>query len=123
MRYVIIIEVSKGKVGIREARFPEICEAVLIIISLVPLGKVVSYKAVADLLKIHPRTVANCVKHNPAPLIIPCHRVVHKTGDIGGYSFGGRDVKKKILVIEKALAKGARKVSSSNFYDLRWLTI
>ena len=31
------------------------------------------------------RAVGNIMRKNPLPLIIPCHRVLRKNGDIGGY--------------------------------------
>ena len=41
------------------------------------------------------RAVANACGANPLPLLIPCHRIVSKTGT-GGYSFG-RELKKSLL--------------------------
>lgn len=31
------------------------------------------------------RAIGSILKNNPLPLIIPCHRVVRKNGEIGGY--------------------------------------
>jgi O6-methylguanine-DNA--protein-cysteine methyltransferase len=38
------------------------------------------------------------------PLIIPCHRVVRKSGDIGEF-YGGRSLKQLLLDIEKKPSK------------------
>ncbi|HUT28505.1 MAG TPA: MGMT family protein [Sedimentisphaerales bacterium] len=38
---------------------------------------------------------------NPMPLIIPCHRVIHSDGKIGGFSAaGGISLKKRMLLME-----------------------
>ncbi len=34
------------------------------------------------------RAVGNALARNPVPLILPCHRVVPTTGEVGGYRFG-----------------------------------
>lgn len=34
------------------------------------------------------RAVGTALGHNPVPLLIPCHRVVHSDGHIGDYRFG-----------------------------------
>jgi len=51
------------------------------------------------------RAIGNVCKSNPIPLIIPCHRVLRKNGEIGG--FMGKsdktwetDLKKQLLRIE-----------------------
>ena len=31
------------------------------------------------------RAIGNVMKNNPLPLIIPCHRVIKKNGDLGGF--------------------------------------
>lgn len=42
------------------------------------------------------RAVATAVGKNPVSLIIPCHRVVRKGGELGNY-YWGKDLKRKIL--------------------------
>lgn len=68
----------------------------------IPLGEVRTYKWVAKKIG-RPRAyraVGNALKHNPYPLIIPCHRVVKSGKELGGYVFGARK-KKLILDLEK----------------------
>ena len=56
----------------------------------IPRGSAVSYKELAK-RSGYPRAVravANVMRHNPFPLVIPCHRVIRSDGSIGG--FGGK---------------------------------
>jgi methylated-DNA-[protein]-cysteine S-methyltransferase len=51
----------------------------------IPLGKTLSYGAVAERLNSSPRAIGNACRTNPIPVVIPCHRIVAKHG-IGGFS-------------------------------------
>ena len=70
-------------------------------VSLIKFGKVKSYKQIAKILKNKNayRAVANANARNPLPIIIPCHRVIRSSGDIGGYR-GGIITKKYLLSFE-----------------------
>jgi methylated-DNA-[protein]-cysteine S-methyltransferase len=71
----------------------------------VPPGEVVTYGQLARRLGAPSaaRAVGNAVAHNPAPIVVPCHRVVRGDGDLGNYSaMGGRATKAKLLAIEGA---------------------
>ena len=70
-------------------------------VSLIKFGKVKSYKQIAKILKNKNayRAVANANAQNPLPIIIPCHRVIRSSGDIGGYR-GGIITKKYLLSLE-----------------------
>ena len=70
-------------------------------VSLIKFGKVKSYKQIAKILKnkYAYRAVANANARNPLPIIIPCHRVIRSSGDIGGYR-GGIINKKYLLSLE-----------------------
>lgn len=46
------------------------------------------------------RAVGNVNKKNPFMIVIPCHRVVGKNKNSGGYAFG-IDIKDKLLNLEK----------------------
>jgi methylated-DNA-[protein]-cysteine S-methyltransferase len=67
----------------------------------IPYGEVRSYDWVAKQVgapkKV--RAVGQALKRNRLPVIIPCHRVINKSGDLGGFS-GGVDLKRKLLKIE-----------------------
>lgn len=50
-------------------------------------------------LRISAQAVGGAVGHNPISIIIPCHRVVGKNGNLVGYG-GGIELKKKLLALE-----------------------
>ncbi len=56
----------------------------------IPPGRAVSYGDIAAHIG-HPaavRAVGSAVGANPISWLIPCHRVLRKTGDLGGYRWG-----------------------------------
>jgi O-6-methylguanine DNA methyltransferase len=67
----------------------------------VPYGEVVSYGELAALAG-HPgaaRAVGTAMRDNPLAIVIPCHRVILASGELGG--FGGRpELKRQLLAIE-----------------------
>jgi O-6-methylguanine DNA methyltransferase len=70
----------------------------------IPLGEVRTYKWVAQKAG-NPRAyraVGQILNKNPYLLIIPCHRVVASSGDLGGYSRGIK-VKKALLDLERQI--------------------
>ena len=72
----------------------------------IPLGEVRSYKWVASQAG-RPRAarlVGQILKHNPLPLIIPCHRVINANGRLGGYCWG-KQAKQRFLDLEKQIGK------------------
>jgi len=72
----------------------------------IPLGEVRTYKWVAKKAgrpKAY-RAVGQILKSNPYPLVIPCHRVVKSSGEIGGYSRGAR-IKGVLLDLERQIKK------------------
>jgi AraC family transcriptional regulator of adaptative response/methylated-DNA-[protein]-cysteine methyltransferase len=74
----------------------------------IPEGSVISYDELAAWIG-EPgaaRAVGNAVGRNPIPLLIPCHRVIRKSGDFGGYRWG-LPRKKAILGWEMAKADRA----------------
>ncbi|CAM2903571.1 methylated-DNA--[protein]-cysteine S-methyltransferase [Helicobacter felis] len=50
------------------------------------------------------RAVGNANHANPCPIVIPCHRVVRASGDLGGYG-GGVDIKAWLLTHERSCVK------------------
>lgn len=75
------------------------------VVLTIPLGQTRSYKWVARKIKQPKacRAVAQALKHNPLPLVIPCHRVVNSDDNPGGYAFG-RAEKKRLLALEKEIS-------------------
>ena len=73
----------------------------------IPYGETRCYGDLADTINSAPRPVGRACGHNPIPVVIPCHRVLAKTG-LGGYSgSGGLVTKQRLLAIEGALRKAA----------------
>jgi len=69
----------------------------------IPYGVTRSYKWLAKSIN-NPdsaRAVGNANGQNPLSIIIPCHRVVRKNGELGGYT-GGVQIKRYLLELEKA---------------------
>jgi len=64
-------------------------------------SKTKSYSEVAEAIgnKNAQRAVGNACNKNPIMIIIPCHRVVSKNNNLGGYAYGSK-IKQKLLNIE-----------------------
>jgi methylated-DNA-[protein]-cysteine S-methyltransferase len=73
--------------------------------ALIPFGSVSSYKQVAaDAGSPRgSRAAGNALGSNPIPIVVPCHRVLHAGGGLGGYT-GGLQRKRLLLGVEGALA-------------------
>ncbi|MBE6808448.1 MAG: MGMT family protein [Ruminococcaceae bacterium] len=73
------------------------------VVSKIPKGKVATYGQVA-MLAGNPRwsrVVGYALHSNPAPGIIPCHRVVNREGKTApAFAFGGEGVQRKLLMDE-----------------------
>jgi methylated-DNA-[protein]-cysteine S-methyltransferase len=67
----------------------------------IPFGSVSTYKEVAAEAGSPrgSRAAGNALGANPLPIIVPCHRVLHSTGGLGGYT-GGLERKRLLLGIE-----------------------
>lgn len=74
----------------------------------IPMGAVASYEDLAAIANVPgaPRAVGNAVGANPLAYVVPCHRVIRKTGDFGNYA-GGPQRKKAMLVWEAARRTGS----------------
>jgi AraC family transcriptional regulator of adaptative response/methylated-DNA-[protein]-cysteine methyltransferase len=72
----------------------------------IPRGETRSYSDVARAIgkPSAARAVARACATNPVALVVPCHRVVAKTGAPGGYRWGAR-VKTTLLFKEKSTMK------------------
>lgn len=70
----------------------------------IPFGAVSTYREVAAGAG-NPRAyraAGNALGANPIPIVVPCHRVVHAGGGLGGYT-GGLERKEFLLKLEGAL--------------------
>jgi methylated-DNA-[protein]-cysteine S-methyltransferase len=69
----------------------------------IPYGSVSTYGAVAHEAGSPRgyRAAGNALGSNPMPIVIPCHRVLHADGGIGGYT-GGLERKRTLLELERA---------------------
>ena len=73
----------------------------------IPYGQTRSYGELAQAIGSAPRAVGGACGKNPIPIVIPCHRVLAKTG-LGGYSGeGGLVTKERLLGLEGASRKAA----------------
>ena len=73
----------------------------LIEVSKVPYGITSTYSDIAQNLN-NPkavRAVGSANARNPLPIVIPCHRIINKSGKLGGYR-GGLPMKEKLLKFE-----------------------
>jgi len=76
--------------------------AVLQATSAVPYGAVSSYTGIAGELgkPSAVRAVAQALRHNPVPIVIPCHRIVGVGGDLVGYAGDRIGLKERLLAVE-----------------------
>ena len=68
----------------------------------IPYGETRSYEDIAIAVK-NPkaaRAIGQANNRNPILIIVPCHRVIHKNGDITGFGCGTK-IKKYLLDLEK----------------------
>ena len=70
----------------------------------IPFGETSSYREVAAAAGSPNayRAAGNALGSNPVPIVVPCHRVLHAGGGLGGYT-GGLDRKRYLLTLEGAL--------------------
>jgi AraC family transcriptional regulator of adaptative response/methylated-DNA-[protein]-cysteine methyltransferase len=82
----------------------------------IPYGQTRSYSEVAVAIgqPNAARAVASACARNTVAILIPCHRVIRGTGDLGGYRWG-LDRKKRLIELETApsLSQTAQRPSGS----------
>lgn len=68
----------------------------------IPYGQTSNYSKIAKLINRPKavRAVGTAIGKNPILMIIPCHRVLTKDGNLGGYR-GGLTMKRSLLELEK----------------------
>ncbi len=67
----------------------------------IPRGMVSTYGDIAAALgdPVAARAVGEVLSHNPAPIVVPCHRVVYSTGRTGWYGGHGRGSEEKVQLL------------------------
>ncbi len=76
---------------------------VLTALSHLPYGRTMSYGQLAKRVgsPAAARAVGSVLARNPIPLVIPCHRVLTRTGALGGFSApAGSNLKQQLLLME-----------------------
>lgn len=70
----------------------------------IPFGASISYRELASRVGRPKavRAVGGANGRNPIPIVVPCHRVIGASGELGGYS-GGVAMKRALLEFEGAL--------------------
>lgn len=73
-------------------------------LTTIPYGQTLTYSDIAQIIQSPKavRAVASAIAKNPLLLVIPCHRVIGKNGELRGYR-GGLGMKKKLLTFEQNL--------------------
>lgn len=76
-------------------------------LKVIPYGKVRTYSEVAKRIGLPKatRAVAHACASNPVPLVVPCHRVVPKSGGVGEYGLGVD--RKRALLVKEGVEVGA----------------
>ena len=73
---------------------------------VIPVGSVLSYQQLACAAgrpAAH-RAAGAAMRHNPSPLLIPCHRVIRSNGHLGGFA-GRTDSEDAALILKNKLLK------------------
>jgi methylated-DNA-[protein]-cysteine S-methyltransferase len=86
----------------------------------VPYGAVSSYTGIAGHLgkPAAVRAVAQALRHNPLPIVVPCHRIVGSGGDLVGYAGTRIGLKEQLLKVEGVPTLHARmpKIARRSLY-------
>ena len=88
-----------------DLRGTEFQAAVYDVVCSIPYGELSTYGEVAATVGRPKavRAVGAANGGNPIPLIIPCHRVIAKSGHLQGYA-GGLDLKARLLAMERGVS-------------------
>ena len=86
--------------------------------SLIPMGRVTTYGAIAKAMGIPgaARAVGQALGANPNPIVVPCHRVVRADGVLGGYSGGHGPATKAKLLAHEGVHVSAGKVNLAKYF-------
>jgi methylated-DNA-[protein]-cysteine S-methyltransferase len=98
-----------GFIRIDDSRIEPFDRRVYAAARTIPAGRVVSYAELAARVgeDASAREVGQSLGRNPYPIIVPCHRIVASSGELGGFSApGGTATKRRLLTIEDARRDG-----------------
>lgn len=93
-------------------------QQVLTLLRTVPYGETRSYQWIAEALEKPnaTRAIGGVMGSNPWPIIVPCHRVISKTGTLGGFMRNrepqGPSIKSGLLALEGVRLSGPSPSSS-----------
>src|SRR5882762_5969975 len=84
--------------------------AVLTATARIPYGAVRSYAGIAREVgrPSATRAVAQALRWNPLPIVVPCHRIIGTSGALTGYAGNQIGLKQRLLAVEGIRAVGTR---------------
>jgi methylated-DNA-[protein]-cysteine S-methyltransferase len=84
---------------------------VLQVTAALPYGAVTSYGRIAKEIgrPSAVRAVAQALRWNPLPIVVPCHRVIGSTGSLTGYAGNRIGLKQRLLALEGVPMVAARR--------------
>ena len=82
----------------------------------IPDGGVTTYGDIAESLHLPgaSRAVGTAVGSNPVSWLIPCHRVIRSTGELGGYAWGIE--RKKVMLMKEQMAPRPKNGAPASLY-------
>ena len=96
----------------------EFQRSVLKATAAIPYGAVMAYAGVARELgrAAAVRAVAQALRWNPLPIVIPCHRVIGSSGALTGYAGNKLDRKRTLLSVEGIPLAAEQRISPEAMY-------
>ncbi len=89
-------------------------------VSLVPCGKVTTYKLLADYLGCKSsQAIGQALKQNPLAPEVPCHRVIKSDFSLGGYQGEFGSVKQIMLESEGIIIKEGKLTDINQLFDFK----
>lgn len=84
----------------------------------IPYGAVCSYAGIACEIgkPTASRAVAQALRWNPLPIVVPCHRVVGSSGALVGYAGDKVDLKRRLLTVEGVSTPGGTRIPRASMY-------
>ncbi|MDD5769652.1 MAG: TfoX/Sxy family protein [Candidatus Gracilibacteria bacterium] len=80
----------------KKSKNKNLAKEVLEYLKTIPKGKVITYKVLASIFKVHSRTIASIMKQNRNQDLYACYKVIMSDGSLGGYNLGIDEKIKKL---------------------------